>query len=115
MNTHPAPRPWRNDTVTTCGNRGERFAPTGRQTWCSPACRVAAWRRRHPPVAAKPPLPPKGHRRAVTVYECDAGGDRTLGSQRRDACNRWMRAVGIGSCCPACEAPLAANELTGQG
>jgi len=90
------------DTVTTCRNCGAGFAPTGRQTWCSSACRVAAWRRRHTPAAPQPPLPPKGRRRPVTVYECDACGERSLGSQRCDACNRWMRAVGIGGTCPAC-------------
>jgi predicted amidophosphoribosyltransferase len=103
--------PSSNDTVTTCGNCGSAFPPIGRQAWCSPACRVAAWRRRHSTFAVPPPLPPKGRRRTVTVYEYDSCGDRALGSQRYDACNRWMRSVGIGGRCPACEAPLAATEL----
>ncbi len=110
----PSQNPSRNDAVTTCGNCGTVFKPVGRQAWCSAACRVAAWRRRHTPVAPQPPLPPKGRRRAVTVYECDGCGERSLGSQRCDTCNRWMTTVGVGGCCPSCDAPLAVKELVGQ-
>ena len=113
--SRPGNKPCGNDAITTCGQCGTSFAPLGRQTWCSPACRVAAWRRRHTPVAPVPlPLPPKAHRREVTVYACDGCGERALGSQRCESCNRWMRAVGIGGSCPECCAPLAITELVAQ-
>jgi len=67
---------------------------------------------RNDTVAVPQPLAPKGHRRMVTVYECDICGDRALGSQRCDARNRRTRSVGIGGCWPAREAPLAATERT---
>jgi hypothetical protein len=103
----------RNDTVTTCGQCGTPFTPTGRQAWCSPACRVAAWRRRNASVIPEPAIPPKGHRRAVTVYECDTCGERALGDQYCVECRTFMRRLGVGGCCPSCDAPLAVTELIG--
>ena len=77
--------PSRNDGVTiTCPVCGRRFQPSGRRRHCSDACRQAAWRRRHTPPTPQPPLPPKGHRRAATVYQCPSCDTRTLGQQRCD-------------------------------
>jgi hypothetical protein len=110
--------PLRNDSVTmmiNCAYCGRPFKPSGRRRHCSDACRVAAWRRRHAQPVAPAPLPPKGHRREVTVYECGDCGERSLGSQRCESCNRWMRAIGVGGSCPACDAPVAITELTEGG
>lgn len=113
-----AETPSRNDSVTmmmTCATCGRPFQPSGRRRHCSDACRVAAWRRRHAQPVVQAPLPPKGHRRDVTIYECDECGERALGSQRCESCNRWMRAVGIGGSCPICDAPIAITELSEGG
>ena len=95
--------PLRNDSVTimmTCATCGRAFERSGRRRHCSDACRVAAWRRRHAQPVVQAPLPPKGRRREVTVYECGECGERSLGSQRCEACNRWMRAIGVGGFLP---------------
>jgi hypothetical protein len=47
----------------------------------------------------------------MTVYECGSCGTRALGYQRCDECNSFMRAVGIGGNCPACDAPISVSEL----
>lgn len=107
--------PSRNDGVTTCGHCGQPFTASGRQTWCSPACRVAAWRRRNHPQVPLPPLPPPGGRRALTVYICDDCDVRALGDQRCPECNRFMRAAGLGGTCPCCDEPVAAAELAEGG
>lgn len=49
---------------------------------------------------------------APTVYECDACGSRALGEQRCE-CGTFARRVGIGGCCPECDAPVAVEELVG--
>ena len=56
----------------------------------------------------------KSHRRAVTVYQCPSCDTRTLGQQRCDDCNTFMRAIGIGGPCPECAAPIAVSELIAQ-
>jgi hypothetical protein len=48
------------------------------------------------------------------VYECDNCGERAIGEQRCQTCNRWMRAIGIGGCCPNCDTAVAVNELVVQ-
>ncbi len=107
-----SPPPSRDDDVTmrTCPACGQRFAPSGRRRWCSPACKQAAWRRRRPP-APEPPVPPKGRRRAMTVYECPACGEGALGDQRCPDCGTFMPAAGIGGLCPCCDEPVTIAEL----
>jgi rubrerythrin len=45
------------------------------------------------------------------VYECDGCGERALGSQRCDSCGTFMRKVGLGGLCPACDHPVAASDI----
>jgi hypothetical protein len=45
------------------------------------------------------------------VYECDTCGARALGEQRCEECSTFMRRIGLGGLCPACDAPVAAKEL----
>lgn len=99
----------------TCPACQQTFEPTGRQRYCSDACRAAAYRRRRD--AAKPALavPKAQPRRPITVYECDGCGARALGDQRCETCQRFMRRVGIGGSCPACDDPVAIVELVGDG
>ena len=108
--TGPAPRPIpvRYDSVMiACPVCGTPFTPTGRRRYCSDACRQAAYRRRGdqpppPPVPAKP----------ATVYQCDSCGQRHLGEQRCEDCGTFMRRVGIGGHCPACDEPVSIDELS---
>jgi len=110
-----AETPSRNDGVTTCGACGRPFVAVGRQRWCSPGCRVAAWRRCHRAEVPAPPLPPPGRRRALSVYVCDDCSTRALGDQRCPECNRFMRTPGLGAICPCREEPVAVAELTEGG
>ena len=82
------------DPVTTrCPVCTRPFTPVGRQSYCSGACRAAAYRRRrdNDPVAVAPVVAAARPRRPITVYECDTCGQRALGEQRCDDCNTWMR------------------------
>ena len=90
------------------------FTPLGRQTYCSGACRAAAYRRRRD--AVRPPVfvPTAQLRRPITVYECDSCGARDLGTQYCGECRTFMRRVGLGGCCPACDEPIAVTELLDQ-
>ena len=88
------------------------FVPVGRQTYCGDACRAAAYRRRRDAHNNAPVVVPKGKpRRPITVYECDDCGERALGDQYCQACSNFMRRVGVGGCCPTCDAPVAIAEL----
>jgi hypothetical protein len=113
----PSEHPSRNDDVTllTCPVCGSSFAASGRRRHCSDACRQAAWRRRHLPTPPEVPLPPKGARREVTVYECDGCGARALGEQYCAECRTFMKAVGRGGMCPHCEGPVALVDLLEGG
>ncbi len=106
--------PSRDDDATIpCPRCRTAFTVTGRRRYCSDSCRRTAWARRHrppPPPVAVPP--PPGSRRTHTVYECDTCGQRSLGDQRCEDCGTFMRRIGLGGPCPACDEPVAANELT---
>jgi hypothetical protein len=107
--------PSRHDAVTmTCPICQRAFVPAGRRKFCSDPCRAAAYRRRRD---ARPDLlviPKSVPRQPITVYECDTCGARTLGEQRCEACNTWMRRVGVGGSCPHCDEPVAVADLVGQ-
>ncbi len=99
----------RNDHETTaCALCGTLFQPVGRQRFCTPAHRQAAWRRRH-----QTPLPtvPEHIPRQTTVYQCPECESRYLGEQYCGECGRFCRRVGAGGLCPACEEPIAVSDL----
>jgi hypothetical protein len=96
----------RDDTATICGVCGRTFNRHGRQQWCSTECRQSAWRRRR---AVPPPPPPPA--KQITVYECEDCGNRYLGEQRCDDCNRWCRRIGPGGLCPHCDEPVALADI----
>lgn len=105
--------PSRNGSVTAgCQVCGGLLPPGRARRTCSDRCRQALWRRRHQSERTPPPpLPQPGlARKAVTVYECPACGERMLGEQRCE-CGSFMRRVGVGGTCPACEAAVAFDEL----
>jgi hypothetical protein len=105
--------PSRNDGVTilcpVC--RVRRFVPIGRKRVCSPACRQAAFRRRHLAANELPVVPPLRPRRNRTIYECPACEARYLGNQRCFECGVFCRRVGAGGLCPECGEPVAVADL----
>ena len=93
------------DATKTCGVCRAAFKPRGRQTWCSDACRQAAWRRRT--AAPRPALPA----RPDTIYECPACEARYLGEQRCADCNTWCRRLGAGGACPHCDELVVVSDI----
>ena len=101
--------PLRNDHETTvCALCGATFQPVGRQRFCTPAHRQAAWRRRHP---TPPPTIPAHAPRQMTVYQCPECESRYLGEQYCSECACFCRRVGAGGLCPACDEPIAVSDL----
>jgi hypothetical protein len=101
--------PWRNVGVTTpCPICGQPFIPVGRQQVCSPACRQAAWRRRHAPAPV--PLSARSPRTA-TIYECPSCDTRYLGVQRCPDCGTFCHKLGPGGACPHCDEPVLLADL----
>jgi len=105
----PPEPPLRNDSETIgCALCGTTFQPVGRQRFCTPAHRQAAWRRRHPtPLPTVPAHTP----RQTIVYQCPECENRYLGDQYCGDCGRFCRRVGMGGLCPACEEPVAISDL----
>jgi hypothetical protein len=114
MTTHHSAPSCHDNVTTTCPVCNRSFAPTGRQRYCSGACRAAAYRARRdnpsPHVEVRRAQP----RRPITIYECDSCGHRALGQQYCDNCNTWMSKLGIGGLCPSCDEPIAITELGHQ-
>ena len=107
--------PSRHDAVTmTCPICQHPFTPSGRRTFCSAACRAAAYRRRRDTRQAPIIIPSAQPRRPITVYECDTCGTRAVGEQRCPDCATFMRRVGTGGNCPHCDEPITVAELVGQ-
>jgi predicted RNA-binding Zn-ribbon protein involved in translation (DUF1610 family) len=112
--TNPPRIPSRDDPGTTTGPSGDdpetmtcpvcraRFTPTGRQAYCSTACRKTAFRRRHRQGAVAVTVPTARPRREITVYECPDCGERLLGEQRCPDCRTFTRRIGVGGECPHC-------------
>ena len=107
--------PSRDDGVTTrhCPLCTTAFAPTGRQQFCSQACRQTAYRRRHA-APASASIPAARARRDITIYECDDCEQRYYAQQWCPDCNRPCRRIGVGGLCPTCDAPVAVEDLTAQ-
>ena len=104
--------PFHNDSVTIdCPVCHQPFSPQGRARYCSDRCRQAAFRRRHQLTSPEVHVPPKGAKRAVTVYVCDGCGARSLGEQYCAECRTFMRSLGRGGYCLSCEEAIAVSEL----
>lgn len=110
--------PLRNDNETTTSSRsscptcGTGFTPIRRQTYCTPACRQAAWRARHTgPRPAEIPIVIARPRRETTVYACTECEQRYHGEQWCPDCQRPCRRVDTGGLCPHCDEPVTILEL----
>ena len=94
----------------TCPLCGRAFLPRGRQRWCSDACRLKAFRRRHAPAPAED-VPVTMPGRASVVYQCPECEHRYLGEQYCPECRTFCRRVGPGGLCPSCDEPVAFADL----
>jgi hypothetical protein len=92
------------------------FTPIRRQTYCTPACRQAAWRTRHHDAAPAPVvvLPPRTRRRDITIYECPGCATRRLGQQWCPDCNQPATRIDLGGLCPNCDEPITISDITDQ-
>lgn len=104
----------RNDNQTpavTCPVCATAFTPVRRQRYCTPACRQAAWRARHPSPQPAVTVPPATHRRTSTVYQCPTCETRYLGQQWCHDCNHPCTRLDHGGHCPHCDEPVTINDL----
>lgn len=103
---------WGDDTATTarCPTCGKAFIPTGRRRFCSDNCRKTGWKQIHR-IRVEVPVLAVGRRRNSTVYQCDECEERYVGQQWCPDCQRPCRRVGRGGLCPACEHPVAIEDL----
>jgi len=90
------------------------FAPSGAKLFCGKLCRDTAYRRRKQSAPRPIKVLPIRPRRAVTVYECDGCGERSLGSQRCEQCRNFMRKLGLGGLCPHCNEPVTVFDLLNE-
>jgi hypothetical protein len=97
-----------------CPICGLAFAASRRKTYCSDACRSAAFRRRRDAQSPVVVVPDPQPRRLLSVYECDDCGVRALGAKYCEDCRTFMRSVGVGGCCPTCDEPISVQELLGE-
>ncbi|MGH9155425.1 MAG: hypothetical protein ACRD1K_06210 [Acidimicrobiales bacterium] len=105
--------PLRYASVTPrCGFCGAVLVGGRARLFCDGVCRQAAYRRRHQPAPELVKLPVVRPKES-TVYECDGCGERFVGTQRCEGCNRFARRVGRGGHCPSCDEPVAIVELLG--
>jgi transposase len=114
----PTPRPRRDEpvTMTPCPRCRAGFAPVGRQRYCTPACRQAAWRARTTtPVTAPDITTPRGvSRRDITVYQCADCDTRVLAEQWCHDCHRPRTRVDYGAPCPHCDEPVTIGDIVEQ-
>jgi len=103
----------RDDTSRPCPSCSQPFTRTGRQTYCTPACRQKAYRTRiiASELAHTPPPPPQRRRREITIYQCPNCEEVFLGEQWCPDCQRPCRRLGLGGTCPHCTEPVTVDQL----
>lgn len=108
----------RNDNgarTATCPTCRQSFTPIRRQTYCTPACRQAGWRARHPQTRpATTIIAPATSRQAITVYQCPQCDARNLGQQWCHDCNTPCARLDLGGLCPHCDEPVAISDIIEQ-
>jgi hypothetical protein len=111
-----SPRRNDNETTSACPVCASPFTPIRRQRYCTPACRQAAWRARHPDPATTPvtAVAARTPRRDITVYQCPECDVRQLGQQWCHDCHRPCARVDIGGLCPHCDQPITISDILGQ-
>jgi hypothetical protein len=109
----------RNDNsppAATCPVCAAAFTPIRRQRYCTPACRQAAWRARHPSPAPPPSTTDAARttRRDDTVYQCGECGSRYLARQWCHDCSKPCTRLDAGGLCPHCDEPITIKDITDQ-
>jgi hypothetical protein len=105
----------RNDTQPmACPVCATTFTPTRRQRYCTPACRQAAWRARHPNPRPATVVPARTRRRDITVYQCQECDTRYLGQQYCHHCHQPCQRVDYGALCPQCDTPITISDILDQ-
>lgn len=99
------------NAAATCPVCQGTFARSGTKLFCGKLCKDTAYRRRKQSMTRPVKVPAAMPRRAVTVYECDGCGERSLGSQRCQECRTFMRKLGLGGLCPHCDEPVTVIDL----
>ena len=107
-NDIPEPR------TATCPTCQQPFTPIRRQTYCTPACRQAAWRARHPNRPPPVAVPARTPRREITVYHCSECDTRYLAQQWCHDCNRPCARLDFGGPCPHCDQPVTISDIIEQ-
>lgn len=108
--------PSRHDGVTmSCPVCQLSFSPVGRQSYCSDACRAAAYRRRRAAGRPSVTIPQSQPRRPISVYECATCGTRTVGEQYCTECATFMSRVDTGGSCLHCDEAVTLAELLTAG
>ena len=101
----------------TCLVCGKPFPRSGRALYCSPACRLRAFRLRHLQdqevlrLEAAQPLRRRARLLSHSVYECPRCEDRYLGLRRCPDCNLMCRRLGLGGECPHCAELVLVADL----
>ncbi len=90
-------------TAPACPACGQQLRAGRSRRYCSPACRQAAHRRRHQPLAPTVSLPRRRSRKEGTLYECPECDTRYLAEQWCPDCSHPCRRLGEGGSCPSCE------------
>jgi hypothetical protein len=108
----------RNDNPTptaTCPVCATTFTPVRRQRYCTPACRQATWRTRHPSPTPEPTIPAttRTTRRDNTVNQCQQCDNRYLARQWCPDCNKPCTRLDTGGLCPHCDEPVTITDLIG--
>lgn len=100
-----------------CPGCSASFTPSGRQAYCTPACRQKAYRDRSTALdlQAVIPTPPRRGRREVTVYQCPECDQPYLGEQWCPDCQRPCLRLGYGGNCPHCQEPVSIDQLLTPG
>lgn len=110
VTTDPPPRePSRR--LTTCPVCQQPTLARGRQRYCSPACKQAAYRHRQPDPPSASPITTANSKRAHTIYQCPECETRHLNLQRCPDCQLFCRRLGSGGPSPCCEELILVEEL----
>ena len=97
-----------------CGKPSPR---SGRALYCSPACRLRAFRLRHLQdrellrLEAAHVLRRRAGILSHSVYECPRCEERYLGVRRCPECNLMCRRLGLGGECPHCDELVLVADL----
>jgi hypothetical protein len=111
----PSRNDMRNDVNTVaCPVCADTFTPTRRQRYCTPACRQAAWRARHPAARPAIDVPARTRRRDITLYQCTQCETRYLAQQYCHDCHQPCVRVDVGGLCPTCDTPVTISDILDQ-